>query len=67
MENVKRPIRGFYDLNVHSSKGDLPSAENHVKDAYRIEADSCEKLIDVYDKASRQLYNLSLACSNFKE
>lgn len=48
-------------------KADLPSAESHVKDAYKIEVDLCEKLIDMYDKASRQLYNLSLAWSNFKE
>jgi four helix bundle protein len=129
MDNVKKPIRSFYDLNVYQSTYEtsivvltkiipkLPKEEqfdltqqlrrsvkavprliaeayskrhqkrgfqgliddameesnetivslSHVKDAYKIEVQLCEKLIDVYDKASRQLYNLSLAWSNFKE
>ena len=136
MDNVKKPIRSFYDLNVYQSTYEtsvivltkiipkLPKEEqfdltqqlrrsvkavprliaeayskrhqkrgfqaliddamqesnetivslSHVKDAYKIEVDLCKKLIDVYDKArilcletSRQLYNLSLAWSNFKE
>ncbi len=40
---------------------------SHTKDVYKIEIELCTKLIDDYDKASRQLYNLSLAWSNFKE
>jgi four helix bundle protein len=129
MDNVKKPIRSFYDLNVYQSTYDssiivltkiipkLPKEEqfdltqqlrrsakavprliaeayskrhqkrgfqglidnamqesnetivslSHAKDAYKIEVNLCEKLIDLYDKASRQLYNLSLAWSNFKE
>jgi len=129
MDNAKKPIRSFYDLNVYQSTYEtsiivltkiipkLPKEEqfdltqqlrrsvkaiprliaeayskrhqkkgfqaliddamqesnetivslSHVKDAYKIEVDMCKKLIDVYDKASRQLYNLSLAWSNFKE
>ncbi len=129
MDNVKKPIRSFLDLNVYQSTYEtsiivltkiipkLPKEEqfdltqqlrrsvkaiprliaeayskrhqkkgfqaliddamqesnetivslSHVKDAYKIEMNLCEKLIDVYDKASRQLYNLSLAWSNFKE
>lgn len=34
---------------------------SHTKDVYRIEVELCNKLIDTYDKASRQLYNLGLA------
>ena len=129
MDNAKRPIRSFYDLNVYQSTYDtsiivltkiipkLPKEErydltqqlrrsvkavprliaeayskrhqkrgfqaliddameesnetivslSHVKDAYKIEVDLCTKLIDIYDKASRQLYKLSLAWSEFKE
>jgi four helix bundle protein len=129
MDNVKKPIRSFYDLNVYQSTYEtsivvltkiipkLPKEEqfdltqqlrrsvkavprliaeayskrhqkrgfqaliddameesnetivslSHVKDAYKIEIDLCEKLIDTYDKASPQLYNLSLAWSKFKE
>ena len=37
-----------------------------VKDIYRIEVQLCDKLIDVYDKSGRQLYNLSSAWTKFK-
>lgn len=36
------------------------------KDLYKIDNILCDKLIDVYDKSSRQLYNLSNAWSKFK-
>ncbi len=37
-----------------------------VKDIYQIEVKLCDKLIDEYDKTSRQLYKLSMAWRNFK-
>ncbi len=39
------------------------------KDLYAINVDRelCEKLIDLYDKSGRELYNLSSAWSKFKE
>ena len=37
-----------------------------VKDIYGIEKELCDELIDVYDKSGRQLYNLSVAWTNFK-
>ena len=36
------------------------------KDLYGADPVLCEKLIDVYDKCSRQLYNLSMAWTKFK-
>jgi four helix bundle protein len=37
-----------------------------VKDIYRIESNSCDKLIDVYDKSARQLFKLAEAWDKFK-
>ena len=36
------------------------------RDLYKIDVALCEKLVDVYDKCGRQLYNLSMAWSKFK-
>ncbi len=38
----------------------------HVKDIYHIEAELCTQLVDKYDKAARQLFNLAEAWSTFK-
>jgi len=62
----KRGFQGLIDDAMEESNENIVSL-SHVKDAYRIEVDLCTQLIDVYDKASRQLYNLSLAWSNFKD
>ena len=37
------------------------------KDLYQVEPAICEKLMDTYDKISRQCYKLSIAWSNFNE
>ena len=37
-----------------------------VKDIYKIEIELCVKLVDIYDKSSRQLFNLALAWDKFK-
>ncbi len=62
----KKGFQGLIDNAMQESNETIVSL-SHVKDAYKIEVILCEKLIDLYDKASRQLYNLSLAWSNFKE
>jgi len=38
----------------------------HVKDIYEIEVNLCDELVDVYDKAARQLYKLAEAWDSFK-
>jgi four helix bundle protein len=42
---------------------------SHCKDVYPhlVNLELCDDLIKVYDKTSRQLYNLSIAWTNFKE
>lgn len=62
----KRGFQGLIDDAMEESNETIVSL-CHTKDAYKIEVELCIKLIDVYDKASRQLYNLSLAWSNFKD
>ena len=37
-----------------------------IKDIYKVEVQLCNKLIDIYDKSGRQLYNLSKAWNKFK-
>ena len=41
---------------------------SQVRDIYEdsIEVDLCDKLIDIYDKSGRQLYNLAAAWNKFK-
>lgn len=39
---------------------------SQAKDIYNVEPNLCAELIDLYDKSSRQLQNLSWAWSNFK-
>lgn len=62
----KRGFQGLIDDAMEESNETIVSL-SHTKDAYKIEVELCTKLIDVYDKASRQLYNLGLAWSNFKD
>jgi len=62
----KRGFQGLIDDAMQESNETIVSL-SHTKDAYKIEMELCTRLIDVYDKASRQLYNLSLAWSNFKD
>ena len=42
---------------------------NQARDLYPrcVEITRCGELVDIYDKASRQLYNLSLAWTKFSE
>jgi len=36
------------------------------RDIFKANTELCEKLVDIYDKCGRQLYNLSMAWSKFK-
>jgi hypothetical protein len=42
---------------------------SHARDLYAnyVDPKLCEELIDVYDKSSRQLYNLATKWRDFKE
>ncbi len=42
---------------------------SHTRDLYStcVDPKLCENLIDIYDKSSRQLYNLAVKWRNFKE
>jgi four helix bundle protein len=65
----KHQIRGFQkylDDALGESNETLVSL-NHAKDLYfdRIDDNLCERLIDMYDKISRQLYNLAKSWKNF--
>ena len=65
-KHQKKGFQSFLDDAMEESNETIVSL-SHTRDAYRVESELCTELIDVYDKASRQLYNLSLAWSNFKE
>ena len=65
-KHQKRGFQALIDDAMQESNESIVSL-SHAKDAYKIEVELCVELIDIYDKASRQLYNLSLAWSNFKE
>lgn len=62
----KRGFQALIDSAMEESNETIVSL-SHVKDIYGIEMALCLKLIDLYDKASRQLYNLALAWADFKE
>ena len=62
----KKGFQALIDDAMQESNETIVSL-SHVKDIYKTEVELCLKLIDLYDKASRQLYNLALAWTNFKE
>ena len=62
----KRGFQALLDTAMQESNEMIVSLR-HAKDAYHVEKELCEKLLDVYDKISRQLYKLSLAWTTFKE
>jgi four helix bundle protein len=65
-KHQKKGFQALLDDAMQESNETIVSL-SHAKDIYKVEEDLCKELIDIYDKASRQLYNLSLAWSNFKE
>jgi len=62
----KKGFQGLLDDAMQESNETIVSL-SHVKNIYNVEPGLCIELIDIYDKASRQLYKLSVAWSNFKE
>jgi four helix bundle protein len=67
-KHQKRGFQKYLDDAMTESNETIVSL-TQVKDLYGkfIDIDLCEKLLDDYDKISRQLYKLSIAWSNFKD
>jgi len=63
--------RGFqkYIDDAMAESNETNVSLSQAKDLYpnRIDQNLCEELIDMYDKISRQLYNLALAWSKFHD
>lgn len=64
----KKGFQKYLDDAMAESNETIVSL-SQARDLYTsyINVDVCEKLIDIYDKTSRQLYNLSLAWTKFSE
>ena len=62
----KRGFQKYLDDAMAESNETIVSL-SQVRDLYsgRADMERCEALIDAYDKASRQLYKLSIAWTNF--
>ena len=60
--------RGFQALLDHAMEesNETIVSLSHAREIYGTEPDLCAELIDLYDKTSRQLYNLALAWERFK-
>jgi len=67
-KHQKRGFQRYLDMALAESNEVLVSL-SHVRDLYPAYVDPklCEKLIDIYDKASRQLYNLAIRWDNFRK
>lgn len=67
----KHQKKGFqkYLDDANGESNEMIVCLNHCDDLYHkyIEQKLCIELIDIYDKLSRQLYNLSIAWSKFKD
>jgi four helix bundle protein len=67
-KHQKKGFQKYLDDTMAESNEMIVSL-SHVRDLYSICVDPklFENLIDVYDKSSRQLYNLAVKWKNFKE
>jgi four helix bundle protein len=67
----KHQKKGFqkYLDDAMAESNEMIVSLSHVRDLYPnyVNPKLCENLIDIYDKSSRQLYNLSVKWKNFKE
>lgn len=65
----RHQTRGFqkYIDDAHSESNEMIVSISQVRDLYTSHVDNkeCASLIDIYDKISRQLYNLALAWDKF--
>ncbi|MCJ7577679.1 MAG: four helix bundle protein [candidate division Zixibacteria bacterium] len=66
----KHQSKGFqkYLDDAMAESNEMIVSLSHVRDLYSSYVDPklCEKLIDLYDKSSRQLYNLAMKWRDFK-
>ena len=67
----KHQTKGFqkYLDDANGESNEMIVSLSHCKDLYYnyIDKKMCEELIDIYDKTSRQLYNLSFAWTKFND
>uniref|UniRef100_A0A7V3J9E2 Four helix bundle protein n=1 Tax=candidate division CPR3 bacterium TaxID=2268181 RepID=A0A7V3J9E2_UNCC3 len=67
----RHQVKGFqkYLDDAQGESNESQASLEQCRDAYDkfVDLKICEKLIDTYDKISRQLYNLSLAWNKFYE
>ena len=67
----RHQYRGFqkYIDDAMAESNESIVSLNQIRDLYpeRINMDACNKLIDIYDKISRQLYKLAIAWDGFKD
>jgi len=67
----KHQKKGFqkYLDDAMAESNEMIVSLSHVRDLYSnyVDPKLCENLIDIYDKSSRQLYNLATKWKNFKE
>jgi four helix bundle protein len=66
----KHQSKGFqkYLDDAMAESNEMIVSLSHVRDLYSscVDPKLCEKLIDLYDKSSRQLYNLAIKWRDFK-
>ena len=66
----KHQKKGFqkYLDDALAESNEMIVSLSHTRDLYSnyVDPKLCEKLIDIYDKSSRQLYKLSIAWRDFK-
>jgi len=60
----KKGYQSLLDTATEESNESIVSL-SQVKDIYGIEKELCSRLMDLYDKSSRQMQKLGLAWSNF--
>ena len=67
----KHQKKGFqkYLDDAMAESNEMIVSLSHTRDLYSnyVDPKLCDKLIDIYDKSSRQLYNLSVSWKEFKE
>ena len=67
----KHQKKGFqkYLDDAMGESNEMIVSLSHARDLYsnRVDPKLCENLIDIYDKSSRQLYNLATKWRDFKE
>jgi four helix bundle protein len=69
---AKKHQKKAFQKYLDDSKGEsneMIVSLNHCKDLYPnvINTELCEELIDIYDKTSRQLFNLAAVWTNFND